>query len=110
MCATIADVKGGIRDPQQKSTRPSLDVNHPSLYSIGICASLTMSSIIATALPLHTPNILKPPSLGLPTSPYGSVSLLHSSETFGLAWQDLVVTEPADGPVDDLPIGCGVRH
>jgi hypothetical protein len=32
---------------------------------------------------------------------------LRSSETFGLHWKDLVVTEPEDGPLADLPIGCG---
>jgi hypothetical protein len=33
---------------------------------------------------------------------------LWSSETFGLEWGDLFVTEPCDGPEQDLPVGCGV--
>ncbi len=35
---------------------------------------------------------------------------LRSSKTFGLHWHDLQTTEPADGPLDDLPVGCGVLH
>jgi hypothetical protein len=32
---------------------------------------------------------------------------LRSSEGFGLAWQDIDVIEPCDGPSRDLPLGCG---
>jgi hypothetical protein len=33
---------------------------------------------------------------------------LRSSEVFGLEWCNLGVTEPQDGPQEDLPLGCGV--
>ena len=33
---------------------------------------------------------------------------LRSSETFELRWQDFDVVEPEDGPLVDLPHGCGV--
>jgi hypothetical protein len=54
------------------------DKAQPSLLLLDqhVCASLTMSSISTTTLPLHTPNIVKPPLLGFPTSPYGSVGFV----------------------------------
>jgi hypothetical protein len=35
---------------------------------------------------------------------------LGSSGTFHLAWCDAEATEPADGPLHDLPVGCGILN
>jgi hypothetical protein len=68
---------------------------HPSLYSITTSEHLLLPSNPSTPGPAGLANL----SLRL--------AWLRLSEVFGLKWLNFMVVEPADGPEEYLPVGCG---